>query len=120
MGDLVREHMLEIGAVAAGVGLVLTVVSFTAYLADPALLAGYETALRGGWNLWVMAIGPSMLLFGGWYFGEQILLRRRFEENIDIQKRSEYRDRVRDLEETVAKLPAEYQERLEETVEEFR
>lgn len=120
MGDLLHDHILEIGMFVAFLGLMFTVLSYTAYLADPALLAGYEHALRGGWNLWVMAIAPFMLLAGGWYAGEQVYLRRRFEEKIDIDRRSEYRDRIRDLEEMAEKLPAEYQERLDDQVERFR
>lgn len=120
MGDLLRENRLEIAGTVAVLGFVLTVVSYTAYLADPGFLASYEGAVVGGWNLWVMAIAPFMLLAGGWYAGEQVLLRRRFEEKIDIDRRSEYRDRVRELEGMVEKLPRRYEERLDEQVEEYR
>lgn len=120
MGSLLSDHVLETAGAVAVVGLLLTVVSYTAYLADLAFLAGYERALRGGWNLWVMAISPFMLLAGGWYAGEQLLLRKRFEEKIDIERRSEYRDRIRELEAMVEKLPSEYRDRLEDQVEEYR
>jgi hypothetical protein len=120
MGDLIRERMLEIAGTVTVVGFLLTVVSYTAYLADPGFLAGYEEALRGGWNLWIMAISPFVLLMGGWYAGEQILLRRRFEEHIAMERRSESRDRIRELEDIVRKLPSRYEQRLVEETEEFR
>lgn len=120
MAEFLREHVLEVGLLVAAAGFLLTVVSYTAYLADPPILAGYEHALRGGWNLWVMAISPFTLLAGGWYAGEQILLRRRFEEKIEMDRRHEYRDRVRELEDIAEKLPARYRERLEEQADDLR
>ena len=129
MAKWTRNHMLEIGGALLAVGLILTVISFTYAFADatPSWLAWYADLVRvdsgtfeGNYNTFVFILGPILLIMGGFYFGEQVVLRRRFERLIDTPKRSEFTSRRRDLEDLAARLPEGYASRIETKEGEFR
>lgn len=117
--------MMEIGGLVAAVGLVLTVISFTYAFADaaPGWLGWYDGIVdqpQGNWNTVVIIVGPILLIMGGFYLGEQIVLRRRFERLIDTTKKSEFTSRRRDLDDLSKRLPTNFSERLRDKEAEFR
>lgn len=124
MAKWTKNHMLEIGGAVAVIGLILTVISFTYAYADhrPSWLNGYNDLVNkpeGNYNLILFIAGPIMLLIGGFYFGEQIVLRRRFERMIDTPKKSEFASRRRDLEDLAKRLPDAFGKRIKEKESEF-
>jgi hypothetical protein len=117
--------MLEIGGVVAVVGLVLTIISFTYSFAHPrpGWLLSYQNVVarpEGDYNLILFIVGPIMLLMGGFYFGEQLMLRRRFEKLLDTPKRSEFAGRRKDLDDLAKRLPSSFETRIEEKESEFK
>lgn len=126
MAKWTQNHRMEIGAVLLVIGLALTVISWSLAFADtaPGWLQGYNDLVRpagGGedYNLIVSIVGPVLLIWGGWYIGEQIIMRRRFEGLIDTPKRSEFSARRRELEETARRLPDGYRKRIKDKENEF-
>ena len=123
--------MLEIGGVVAVVGLILTIISFTDSFASPtpSWLTGYHSTVhqtgagslpQGDYNLILFLLGPILLLVGGFYFGEQLVLRRRFDKLLDTPKRSEFAGRRKDLDDLAKRLPSSFETRIEEKESEFK
>lgn len=124
MAKWTKNHMLEIGAVVAAIGLLLTIVSFTYSFADttPGWLKGYDGLVNrseGNYNLILFIAGPIMLIIGGFYFGEQLVLRRRFERLLDTPRKSEFSTRRRDLEDLAKRLPDDFRARIDAKESEF-
>lgn len=128
MARVTQEHMLEIGAVTAAVGVVLMVLSYAYRFMDaPGWLGFYESALdaipgatAAGYNLWVMILSTILAITGAFYFGEQMMLRRRFERIISTAKKSEFASRRKDLDDLVRRLPATYKDRVKAKETSFR
>ena len=118
--------MLEIGAITLALGVILTVISFVYAFVDPpsrTWLDWYANVVQrpeGNYNLILFILGPILLLTGGFYLGEQIVLRRRFERLLDTPKRSEFSSRRRDLEDLARRLPEGYSGRIEAKENEFK
>jgi hypothetical protein len=60
-----------------------------------------------------------MLIIGGFYFGEQLVLRRRFERLLDTPRKSEFSTRRRDLEDLAKRLPDTFRQRIDAKESEF-
>jgi len=126
MAKWTKNHMMEIGAVVAGLGLVLTIIAFVYEFADttPAWLSWYDSIVNrpseGDYNLFVVILGPILLVMGGFYIGEQVMLRRRFDELLDTSKKSEFTARRRDLQDLARRLPDDFRGRIEAKENEFR
>ena len=126
MAKWTRNHMLELGAVTLALGVILTFISFAyAFLsADKRPWLDWYANLvqrpEGNYNLILFILGPILLLTGGFYLGEQVVLRRRFERLLDTPKRSEFSSRRRDLEELARRLPEPYMGRIEAKENEFK
>lgn len=115
---------MEIGGSLLALGLIVTVVSFTYGFVEPTpgWLQGYAGVMErpeGNYNLILFILGPILVLTGGFYLGEQIVLRRRFERLLDTPKRSEFTSRRRTLEQLARRLPSGYAKRLDEKEGEF-
>jgi hypothetical protein len=117
--------MLEIGGVVAAIGLVLTIISFTVRFArpTPGWLSWYTNVVfrpEGDYNLILLILGPIMLVIGGFYFGEQLVLRRRFERLLDTPRKSEFAGRRKDLDDLAKRLPSKFESRIDEKESEFK
>jgi hypothetical protein len=129
MAKWTRNHMLEIGGILLVLGVVLTVISFSDSFVEPtpAWLSPYHDLVhvttgdyKGNYNLILFILGPILLLMGGFYFGEQLVLRRRFERLLDTPKKSEFASRRKDLEDLAKRLPSAYNERIDAKEAEFK
>lgn len=128
MARFTKNHMLEIGALVLAVGLVLSLASYIYRFAKaPSWMGWYESILASlpgaepvGYNLWAMIIGTIMLVMGAFYFGEQLVLRRRFERLIDTPKKSEFVSNRPKLDELARRLPDGYKQRVRTKESEFR
>lgn len=126
MGGFWRNNALWIGAVLTILGLVLVLLSYLTYF-NLAELAWYRELVcptHGqackDWNLWVMVVSPFVLLAGAWNVGEQVVLRRRFDEAIDVRRRREFVQSRSDLEDWARRLPDRYRDRLQEKEAEMK
>lgn len=121
-----RHYTLPIGAAVLAVGVALLALSLLAgILGYPETVGFYVNALPGadtgwqGWNTVVLLASPLVVLIGGWYVGEQIQVRRRFEELVETKKKSEFRKEIAELEDLARRLPPRYGERLEQRKDEL-
>lgn len=124
MARWTKNHMLELGAVLLVIGLVGTIIAFVDNFADttPSWLRWYEelvTRPQGDFNLILLIVAPILLIWGGFWVGEQIVLRRRFERLLDTPKRSEFAARRPQIEEVTKRLPDGYKRRINEKESEF-
>lgn len=124
MARWTKNHMLELGAVLLILGLAISIPAWVLRLADttPGWLASYARFLdrpEGDWNLLMIIIGPILLIWGGFWVGEQLVLRRRFDRLLDTPKKSEFAARRSQLEETAKRLPDGYRKRISAKESEF-
>lgn len=119
-----RNYALPLSLVVLAVGLVGTVLSYTASYPAGGWNAFYENTVPGGtdqdWNLAVRVIAPIVLLSGIWYTGEQVLARRRFNRLMGAEKKSDFSKNIARLEDTVKVLPRSYEDRLQEKENSFK
>lgn len=124
MARWTKNHMLEMGAVLLLLGLIGTIISFTDNFADttPSWLGWYENLVerpQGDFNLILLILAPVLLIWGGFWVGEQLVLRRRFERLLDTPKKSEFVARRTQMEEVSKRLPDGYRKRISEKESEF-
>src|SRR5581483_8596594 len=105
------------GLVVGVIGLVLTVLAYLDIFVTPtpSALQRYDGLVHrseGNYNTLLSIVGPIMLIIGGFYFGEQLVLRRRFEKLLDTPKRSEFSSRRKDLEDLAKRLPDKFGDRI--------
>lgn len=127
MARFTRNYMLEIGAVVLAVGVVFAFLSYVQQFASPGWLGWWADALETipgadleGWNLVVMIVSTILTITGGFYFGEQLVLRRRFERLIETPKKSEFASHRKDLDDLARRLPQSYKGRINAKEAEFR
>lgn len=124
MARWTKNHMLEMGAVLLLVGLIGTIIAFVDNFADqtPGWLQWYEdlvTTPQGDFNLILLIAAPILLIWGGFWVGEQLVMRRRFERLLDTPKKSEFVARRSQLEEVAKRLPDGYKKRITAKETEF-
>jgi len=116
--------MMTIGGILLVVGLVGTLISWIYNFVQPppgwlSTYDGWVNRGEGNYNLFLFIAAPILLIMGGFYFGEQVVLRRRFERMLDTPKKSEFASRRRDLEDLSKRLPEAYAKRISEKESEF-
>lgn len=120
----VRNNALWMSAVATLVGLVFTVLAFLHDGQPSGVIAFYERNVPTGpdtnWNLAVKIIAPVVLATGLWYLVEQVKARKKFNDIMDLEKKSEFNQRLPELKEEVKKLPKEYEEDVSAKEKDFR
>jgi hypothetical protein len=128
MGSFLKNNMLWIGVVVGAVGLVLSLLAYVFHFGNqPSFLAWYGKLVIYGTppsetnvNQWVMIVAPLILLTGGWYAGEQLVLRRKFEKLLETPKKSEFLQNKKELEDIAKQLPDGYWARVEMKESEFK
>lgn len=116
---IARNYTLPLAAlvlVASVLGLVVSL-GLLAYVA-PTVNDQVISAL-GAWALWVTILGALGVLMGGWYVGEQVYLRRKFERLVGTDKRSEFVSSRKDLDDIAKRLPESYKPRIKEKEAQF-
>ncbi|MHB8604986.1 MAG: hypothetical protein ACYDCK_06980 [Thermoplasmatota archaeon] len=124
MARITKNHMLEISAAVLVIGIVLTFLSWAWKFGDgPTWLTWYgnRVTVNGqDFNLYLVLLAPLVLLGGAFYFGEQIVLRRRFERLLDTPKKSEFLTNKKDLVELSRRLPDEFSDKIDMKESEFK
>ena len=124
MARWTKNHMLELGLVLGVVGLIGTIIAFAYRFmkTTPSWLSWYGNIVarpEGDYNLILMIVAPILLIWGGFWIGEQLVLRRRFERMLDTPKRSEFTSRRSELEQLSRRLPDGYKQRIAAKESEF-
>jgi hypothetical protein len=119
----VRNNTLWMSAAATLIGLAFTVLAFLHDGQPSGWTAFYERTVPtspDNWNLAIQILAPVVLVTGLWYLVEQIKARRKFEEIMDLGKKSEFNQRLPELKEEVRKLPTSFEEDVEAKEKDFR
>ena len=126
MARWTKNHMLELGAVLLVIGLIGTTIAvWSNWFTDAGatgFMARYQSYVQrpqGDFNLLLLIIAPILLIWGAFWVGEQMILRRRFDRLLDTPKRSEFTSRRSQLEEMTKRLPDGYRGRIKEKENEF-
>ncbi|HUR70315.1 MAG TPA: hypothetical protein VM370_13805 [Candidatus Thermoplasmatota archaeon] len=124
MARWTKNHMLELGFVLGIVGLIGSIIAFTYKYAKstPSWLDWYGNLVarpEGDYNLILFIVAPILLIWGAFWVGEQLVLRRRFERMLDTPKKSEFVSRRSDIEDLLKRLPDGYKQRMKEKESEF-
>ena len=86
---LVRELRLELSAMFLIAGIILTTFAIDHYALKAPILQDIDRRL-GEWNVWLVVLGPLLLLSGGYYFIDTIRKRREFERLIDTDSKAKF------------------------------
>jgi hypothetical protein len=116
--------MLELGLVLGVIGLIGSIIAFSYRFipTTPSWLDWYGDLVarpEGDYNLILLIVAPIILIWGGFWIGEQIVLRRRFERMLDTPKRSEFSSRRSELDKLSKRLPDGYKARIAKKESEF-
>lgn len=116
---LAKNHMLPISGVVLLVSIVGTFLGLGWLgLVDANANAGVMRTL-GAWALWLWILGAFGILVGGWYFAEQLYMRRKFERLITTDKRTEFSGNRKTLDDLAKRLPDGYKARVKEKESQF-
>ncbi len=113
---ILREYRLEISSFVLVLGIVPTVLSIFHFFLRPYLPSTVIDLLDaiGPWFIWLVVVGPLLVLVGGYYFIDTLRKQREFENLIEVPSKASFvRNRER-LENLTWYLPAEYRRRYHE------
>lgn len=116
---IAKNYTLPISAVVLVLSIIGLAVSLglLGYVAND-LNTSIMTTL-GAWALWVTILSGLGLLIGGWYVAEQLWFRRKFERLLDTEKRTEFMDNRKRLDDLAKRLPDTYKPRIKEKEAQF-
>jgi hypothetical protein len=121
---LAKNYTLHLSAVVLALSIVGLLVSWGPglffQLAGAPLPRDVLKTLAEGWGLWVLFLGFLGLIIGGWYVGEQVYKRRKFEKLIGTDKRSDFVAARKELEDLAKRLPDRYKPRIAEKEGQFK
>lgn len=119
---ILRELRLELSAMVFAAGIILALFLVDRYAIGrqnlPEVLRNIDIWI-GEWMIWIIVIGPILLLGGGWYFVDTVRKRREFERLIDTDSKAKFvrgQDRIEFL---AWILGSDYHKRVESKKVEF-
>jgi hypothetical protein len=116
----VRNYTLPLAAVVLVAAIAGVFVGFGLLgLVSAELNASIQRQL-GSYGLWMNILGLFGILVGGWYVGEQLWNRRKFERLLNTDKRSEFTSSRKNLEDIARRLPDRYRPRIEDKEATFK
>jgi hypothetical protein len=102
MPRFLREYSLELSSIIFMIGVILTIfviLRYAFYEGAPYYLKEILDGI-GGWIVWMVVVGPILVMGGGWYFFDGIKKRREFANLIDTDSKAVFLrnlDRVEEL-----------------------
>lgn len=116
---LLHEHTLEISAVGVVVSGVLLLFNILMYLPDYApSLAGISNQM-GDWKYWLFIIPPLFLMICGFYLGDNVLKRRKFNKLVNTTSKANFLRNLDDIEYLAWKLTERHAAIVDEKKKEF-
>jgi hypothetical protein len=113
---ILREFRLEISSLVLVLGIVPTVLVILNALPRESLPSTVVDLLDaiGNWFVWLLVVGPLLMVIGGYYFIDTFRKQREFERLIEVPSKAHFvRNRER-LETLSWYLPSEYRQRYRE------
>ena len=96
MARLYREFRLEVAAMIFIAGLIMTIlmiISFTLSSTVPEQPDFFYDLIKvkiGNWMVWIMVLGPILLLAGIFYLGDTVKKFREFNKLIDTDSKAKF------------------------------
>lgn len=116
---LFHEYMLEIsliGTVASGLLLLFGILMFLPDYAPS--LVGISNQI-GDWKYWLFIISPLLLMMCGFYLGDNILKRRKFDKLVNTTSKANFVRNQDDIEYLAWKLTERHATIVEQKKKEF-
>jgi hypothetical protein len=113
---ILRKFRLEISSLVLVLGIVPTVLVILNALPRESLPSTVVDLLDaiGNWFVWLLVVGPLLMVIGGYYFIDTFRKQREFERLIEVPSKAHFvRNRER-LETLSWYLPSEYRQRYRE------
>lgn len=129
MARFFKNYMLPFSTVLTVLGVFLTTISWWVAYAPltfksldfyRSILHSVNKSAQGDVNLILMIGAPILLVSAGWYMGEQIVKRRRFEKLFETTKKSDFARNRKDMEEAARDLPDSYRQRIRDREKEIK
>lgn len=88
----------------------------------PDFLSGIKPTLDaiGDWNLWLVIVGPLLLVTGGWYVFDRIASKREFAGYMEANSKAVFVKNRQRVEELAWKLGSTYREKVSLRLTEYK
>ena len=126
MARLYREFRLEVAAMIFIAGLVTTIlviISFTLPSTRPEQPDFFYKLIKdniGNWMVWMMLLGPILLLAGIFYLGDTVKKFREFNKLIDADSKAKFVQNQDRIEYLAWLLSARLEKQVEAKKKEFK
>lgn len=122
MPRFLREYSMELSSIFFMVGVVLTifvVLKYGFYNDAPYYLKEILDGI-GSWIVWMVIIGPILLMGGGWYFFDGIKKRREFADLINTDSKAVFLRNLDRIEELAYSLTVRHRQLFYDKKDEFK
>ena len=126
MARLYREFRLEVAAMIFIAGLIMTIIMIISFTLpatapdQPDFLYDLIKIKIGDWMIWIMVIGPILLVAGIFYLGDTIKKFREFNKLIDIDSKAKFVQNQDRIEYLAWLLSARLEKQVESKKKEFK
>jgi aspartokinase-like uncharacterized kinase len=122
MPRLTREFALELSSIIFMIGVLMTFFVILEYVFGEVLPYYLEDILNaiGNWIVWMIVLGPILLIGGGWYFFDGLRKRREFARLIDTDSKAVFVRNMDRLEELAYYLTEKQREAFYEKRDGFK
>lgn len=121
-----REIRLEVGAMITIAGVILSLLAIGNFLVAPScstppdFFCDLVRNKVGPWNIWVLVVGPILLLAGIVYLGDTVKKQREFSKLIDTDSKAKFVQNQDRIEYLAWLLSSRFERRVEEKKREFK
>lgn len=122
MPRFLKEYSLELSSIVFMVGVILTIfviLKYAFYGSAPSNLKEILDGI-GGWIVWMVVVGPILMMGGGWYFFDGIKRRREFANLINTDSKAVFLRNLDRIEELAYYLTERHRQLFYDKKDEFK
>ncbi|MCK4443738.1 MAG: DUF3198 domain-containing protein [Thermoplasmata archaeon] len=122
MARFLREYALELSSIILMIGMIMTLFVVLEYGFGDVLPVYLENILNdiGDWIVWMVVVGPILLMGGGWYFFDGIKKRKEFNDLMDTDSKAVFVRNYDRLEEIAYYLTESHRQKFYDKRDEFK